>query len=196
MRKPPTLVYVIGEPGVGKSTAMRTATAGLPRTFLPAQVGGVAREILLNPNTYQVAGVELGFRRSGGFSGTDALAMNAVVGACAYLRSGRAEQESQLILGEGARLGCARFLTAAVNAGWSVRLVHILGAEVAAERRRARGSKQNESWVKGSATRAARLSSQPPAHVQVHYVDTASDPAGLIVELAGLPSGVAAGSDR
>jgi P-loop Nucleotide Kinase3 len=196
MRRPPTLVYVIGEPGVGKTTAMRSATTGLARTIIPARFGGVTREVLVNPNSLGVVGVELGFRRDGGFSGTDSLAMNAVVGACAYLTSGRAEQESHLILGEGARLGNNRFLSAAVHAGWAVRLVHILGAEVAAARRQARGSKQNESWVKGSATRAARLSSQPPAHVQVHYVDTTSDPAGLIAELAGLREGVAAGSDR
>ncbi|MGH3779813.1 MAG: P-loop-containing protein [Pseudonocardiaceae bacterium] len=176
------LVYVVGEPGVGKSTAMAAATAGWARAALPGQPG---REALIDPRGYRLVGVELGRRRPGGFSGTDALPMDATVPACRYLRCGRAADETSLLLGEGARLGHVRFLAAAAAAGWVVHLVHILGAELAEQRRVARGNQQDPAWVRGAATRAARLASRPPPDVRVHYVDAADRPADLIAELAG-----------
>jgi hypothetical protein len=181
---PPVLVYVIGEPGVGKSTAMRMATEGLQRAPIP---GAPVREVLLHPVTAVVAGIELGRRRPGGFSGTDALPMNAVVAAEEYLVSGRAADETRLLLGEGARLGNRRFLAAAADAGWAVNLVTVIGPETAIRRRQARGTHQNPAWVKGAATSAARLASNPPPRVRVHYVDAEHRPEALIAELAGLP---------
>jgi hypothetical protein len=186
VKGPPVLVYVVGEPGVGKSTAMAAATAGYLRTAVPAGRHSVARDILIHPRTYFIVGAELGRRRAG-FPGTDTLPMNVCPAACRYV-AGRALDETPLLLGEGARLGNRRFLTAAVDGGWKVHLVHIFGAAAAAARREARGSQQNSAWVKGSATAAARLASQPPPKVTVHYVDTADDPAGLIAELAALPA--------
>jgi hypothetical protein len=166
---------------------MAAATAGYARTAVPAEPHGVAREILIHPRTYRIVGVELGRRRAG-FPGTDTLPMNVCPAACRYV-AGRALDETPLLLGEGARLGNRRFLTAAVNSGWKVHLVHIFGAApVVAAWRAARGSNQSAAWVKGMTTQAARLASQPPPKVTVHYVDAADDPAGLIAELAALPA--------
>src|SRR5947208_9892815 len=103
------LIYLIGAPGSGKSTVMAAATAHLHRTALP---GRPARD-LLTDTTGPIA-VELGARR-GSFSGTDALPMDAVRHAEAWLRD--THPGAPLVLGEGARLGNARFLQAAVQAG-------------------------------------------------------------------------------
>ncbi|CAJ61395.1 Mycobacteriophage protein Gp1 (partial) [Frankia alni ACN14a] len=118
--------------------------------------------------------MELGRRRRA-FSGTDALPMDAVVAAERYVRSGQAARETALLLGEGARLGCARFLAAAVAGGWTVELVYLHGTEVAAQRRAGRAAGQDERWVRGAATRARRLAEGPPAGVLVHRVDVAAE---------------------
>lgn len=159
------LVYLIGEPGIGKTTTMRALTSGLSRVPLDGQPG---RELLAgrrNGEPVPVA-VELG-RSRGMFSGTDALGMAVVVDAERYLRTGQAAAESTLLLAEGARLANARFLSAAVESGWRTLLVYLSGPAIADERRQLRGSDQNESWVRGAATRAARLASDPPAGVHV-----------------------------
>jgi len=158
---PGRLVYLSGEPGVGKSTLMRQLTAGLLRHSLPADDDAPARDLLLTPRSRRVLAVELGRARDA-FSGTDALPSAVIAAAERYVRDGRARDEAPLLLAEGARLACRRFLTAAVAGGWQVTLVHLRGEHLAAERRATRAATlgrppQNPAWVKGRRTAAANL---------------------------------------
>jgi hypothetical protein len=176
------LVYLSGEPGVGKSTLMAAATAGFDRTPLPAADTAPARDLLrtVAPGelTPRVVAVELGRRRDT-FSGTDALPQNAVTAAVHYLRSGWAARETPLLLAEGARLACRRFLSAAVDAGWDVTLLHLHGPALAAARRARRAlalgvPEQNPAWVKGRRTAADNLARDAPTWgVHVMAVDAA-----------------------
>lgn len=175
------LAYLAGEPGTGKTTAMRRFTDRWLRVPL---AGCPARDALADPRTGVVGAVELG-RRRGTFSGTDALPMDVVVAAEAYLRHGRAALEAPVLLAEGARLANRRFLAAAVEAGYDAHLVVLDGPAVAAARRAARGTGQSEAWVRGAATRAARLAANPGAGVTVHLVP-ADDLDGAVVLLGRL----------
>jgi predicted ABC-type ATPase len=162
------LIYLVGAPGAGKSTVMAAATERLHRRPLD---GHPARDLLIG-QTGPVA-VELGRRRDH-FSGTDALPMNAVRYAEQWLRGG---PDADIVLGEGNRLGNARFLTAAVDAGLAVVLAHlVVPAAVAIERRAQRAERlgtaeQNPAWVAGATTAARRLAKHPPPGVQVVTLD-------------------------
>jgi hypothetical protein len=169
------MIYLIGEPGVGKTTTMAALTA---QFAVLAQLDHPGRVLFGTRRTGTVQAVEIGRRRPGGFSGTDALPMNVIGEAERYVTSGAALAESGgLLLAEGARLGNRRFLTAAVASGWRVTVGHLTGEREAAARRRARGSHQNPGWVTGARTRAARLAADLPDGASLVTVPASYDPA-------------------
>lgn len=188
------LLYLIGEPGVGKTTTMAALTSRWDN--LGEITDHPARTLFGQRRTGQVAAVELGRRRPGGFSGTDALPMAVITAAELHLRSGLAGAECPLMLAEGARLANRRFLSAAVAAGWHVDLAYLFGELAAELRRTARGSTQSPSWVVGAATRARRLADDPPHGVAVHLIRAEWKPAqraAALAEIAGLPALTPAG---
>jgi len=146
------LVYLVGEPGSGKSSVMRAFTEGRSpeeRPGPPAHTRWTGDGADGLPPLF----TELGRRRDN-FSGTDALPMNIQPAAVAWL----AAQDEGLVVAEGDRLGNARFLAAAEAYGWSTMLAWMdTPADVAAARRDARGGGQNPTWVKGRRTKVARL---------------------------------------
>lgn len=175
------LLYLVGGPGAGKSTVMRRATNGLERVPLD---GKPARDALLDPFG-GVQAIELGARR-GEFSGTDALPMNINPAACSYVAR---RPETGLLLGEGARLANRRFLTAAVDAGWDVMLLHLdnpLADEWRARRAARVGAVQDESWARGRATAARNLAENPPRGVTVVTATTPEDALAALGRLVGL----------
>lgn len=145
------LLYLIGQPGAGKSTLARE---------LVGRLEGVA---VSSPFAHIVYGVppvavELGARRDS-FSGTDALGMSVQPRAVEWL----AEPPVPLVLGEGDRLGNGKFFQAALAAGYSVTVGRLaVSAAVAEYRRAARvaelGAKpQNPVWLKGRVSKVAKL---------------------------------------
>jgi len=180
----PRLLYLIGEPGIGKTTAMGALTAPLVNLGLLDRPPPV-RTVYGN-RAGEVVAVELGRRRRNGFGGTDALAMNIIDVAERYLTSGRAAAETPLLLAEGARLANRRFLSTAMAAGWEVHLALMADTQLAARRRSARRSTQNEAWVRGRATAAAGLFADPPPGVLTHYVDVSGTPDDVAGRLARL----------
>lgn len=58
---------------------------------------------------------------------------------------------------DGDKLANAGAVALAREAGARVFCVHLVAPALAAERRKARGTKQNETWVKGRATKARRF---------------------------------------
>jgi hypothetical protein len=153
------LLYISGEPGIGKSTLMRQLTDGWGRYPQPGGPFAPGRDLLTDHG--RVVAVELGRRRDS-FSGTDALHSAVIEDATRYLRSGSAATEAPLLLAEGARLANLRFLRCARDAGWRITLAHLYGTRLAAARRAARAEQlgrapQSEQWVRGRATAARNL---------------------------------------
>lgn len=176
------LIYLVGEPGVGKSTLLAAALKGWDR--LP-QKKPLAHDLLHRDGL--VEGAELGVRRPH-FPGTDALAMDAINAAERLL----AEPPAPIIVGEGARLGNVRFLTSARNLGYDVSLVHVVSPH-AAEQRAARAAgmgtyEQKDSWVRAQATKALNLVEKVPAGVRVAKIDTSkSGAAETLRDVIALP---------
>jgi hypothetical protein len=157
------LLYLCGEPGVGKTWTMDRLTEHWSRLPLAPEADAPARDALMTgpDGTGAVAAIELGRRRDA-FSGTDALPQTVITVAETYLTSGRARAETNLLLAEGARLANLRFLGAAADSGWLVLLVNLIGPELAAERRAKRAAalgrpEQAASWVTGRRTACANL---------------------------------------
>lgn len=146
-------VYVIGPPGVGKTTlvdALLTRLGARERVQVEAPVPHV-----LHPPTDWV---EVGRWRPA-FGGTDALGYAIMPKAVAWVTG---ERRPRLLIGEGDRLASDRFFDA-LTAGYEELLViHLAGVDVAWERAQARAASlgrppQNEGWWKGRATKAQRL---------------------------------------
>lgn len=166
------LVYLVGPPGVGKSTLMAELTSHcdrVPRTGPGSMRYDTLYRPQTAPETARIVGAELGVRRDS-FSGTDALGMAVNPDAIEWVSS---ESHYGLVLGEGARLANARFLLAAVMAGFTVHLVYVAADPgVLAVRRAKRGSSQNASWVKGAETRARRIMGSMQGDVNAYRADT------------------------
>lgn len=151
----PSLVYLVGIPGAGKSTLMgeltgtcrreRVESSRLPHDVL--SVGG------------QVVGAELGAAGVG----TDALADRRTVieratewiASCPY----------PLILGEGDRLASRSWFTAADAAGYRVRVFYLeCSPAVAAARLAGRAPDPDGGrWLAGSSARAATVAGHAAA---------------------------------
>ncbi len=170
-------LYIIGEPGAGKSTLVETLTGDAlvvtgrkplaHRTYLTA-AGGVT---------------ELGAREPGRFGGTDALSMSAIVQAEAWVTDGSWPAGS-LLMAEGDRLACDRFFNALLAGGWQLRIAHLdVPPEVAAARREARGSAQDPAWVRGRRTKVANLLDRWEGD-RLYRLDGEKDPYTLARELA------------
>ena len=153
------LVYVIGQPGAGKSTFMARLTEDYDR--VPAIVpdhGPVAHDELFDAEGNPLDAAELGIQR-GAFSGTDALPSAVIDKAVPWL----ATVPYKLILAEGARLANRRFLDAALGSGYAVTLVLLDHPDADAWRKRrakSLGRDQNAAWVKGRLTASRNLAEQ------------------------------------
>lgn len=149
------LIYLIGQPGAGKSQLMELLTKPFDR--VPAQLvsGGVAHDWLMDPQTHEPIGAELGIKRPL-FGGTDALPSSIIEKAVPWIKT----TPYPLILAEGARLANKRFIIAAIEGGYEVTLVlldHRQADEWLAERAERIGRAQNPAWVKGRLTASRNL---------------------------------------
>jgi hypothetical protein len=178
-----TMLMVIGEPGVGKSTAVAAALA--PYTAHLCTVEGVAH-MHYRDEDYRFRLAQLGKERED-FSGTDALPMNVIDAAEEYLRFPCVDR----LLVEGARLANRRFIDTAIWEGWTVKVLLLEGEGVAAQRRLQRGTQQDPAFVKGRRTAAANLAKSVMADVQVvkrrlSGNETPEQVGGSITSLLGL----------
>lgn len=138
------LLYVMGPPGSGKTTALRLALEGTPYE---------GREEPLRHMVYGSGAIQLGMDRET-FGGTDALPMNVNPTAIQFLH----ETEAPALIAEGDRLANGPFFLAAVEAGWHLTIAYIHVSEQTAQaRRKSRGTAQNEAWTAGRYTKVRNL---------------------------------------
>ncbi len=121
----------------------------------------------------EVAGVEIGRRRPGGFPGTDTLAMNSLPRVTDWL----GKKLCDVVCGEGDRLTHIRFFDAASAAGFRVNLFVLSGRmSVLDARCAARGSEQNRSWRVSRATLCTRVAAQAEeAGYRVFHLDAEAE---------------------
>lgn len=175
------LTYLLGGPGSGKTTVLAAARDVLwPECEPVTLVGPVVTTVWCERRMPVMQ--ELGRHRPGGFSGTDALAMNVMPQAVRWI--GEGNFAAPHLVGEGDRLASGKFFDAATDAGLDLRVIYLDVGEAASEaRREARGSEQDPTWVKGRQTKCARLADEYGA-IRVNgerpVGDVAAEVAGLL----------------
>ena len=138
------LLYVIGIPGSGKSSLVAELVRGRRRRVHPKPFAHTI---------YEDGLVQLNRERKS-HSGTDALSMSVMPYVLAALDTGVWPR----VLAEGDRLANQGFFQGVRSAGYLLTVVLLdTPPEVAAERRAARGTTQNEAWVRGRVTKIDRL---------------------------------------
>jgi hypothetical protein len=171
-------VYVIGPPGVGKTTAVRLglALAGFRTLATDCPLDPrwpLLRGQMLHRGGHSL-GVLLGVARQE-FAGTDGLSMAVHPQAVAWARGGLLPA---VVVGEGQRLATAAFLLG-LHQRCRVLVLHLTAdPATTAHRRWRRGhSKPNARWVEGATTRAANVAEQARrAGLSVHTIDTTDLP--------------------
>ena len=166
------LHYLVGEPGVGKSWIMDRLTERYHRVPWDSRPRmETLHETFQPPRTAELRAIELGARAGkhlAGFPGTDAMSMTAIVDVHRWLIGG--DTPAVPVLGEGARLAVRRLIQACQEGDHRLNVYLIFDPERAAAQRAARGSMQNESWIKGARTRAGRFADAAmAARFEVHY---------------------------
>lgn len=159
-------LYIIGEPGVGKTTLMSALRAPWfwhrhdhPFAHQHSAVditveGAMAMDPVLTMPESNTWAVELGAPRDT-FGGTDALGMAVQPQAVDFLTG---PCQPKLLLAEGDRLSNDGYFTAIREAGYQLYVYHLHGPRVAERRREQRGTKQDPTWVRGRRTKAEGLS--------------------------------------
>lgn len=173
-----SLIYLIGEPGAGKSTLMARLTDGVP-----SWEGSQPFAHVVYGDPYVPTAIQLGRVRDS-FSGTDALSMSVQPLALRWLSNA---MPARLVLGEGDRLGTGSFL---LDRGLRMRyrvlpvLIEV-PPEVAADRRAQRvrdlgGKPQNATWVAGRVSKVTNLVRVLRAMGPVFVVDGSQPPDALV----------------
>lgn len=170
------LVYVIGEPGCGKSSTLRRATEiRWPGVTASEDDSGLIPVMIHSVDSEPVA-VEAGRRRVA-FGGTDALSMGVMPKAKQWLAE---PAVCGLRLAEGDRLSTTAFFGLASELGFQLTVVWLdAPPEVLRARREARGSHQNETWLKGRCSKVHRLAAEFAA-VTVRL--DATQPPGMVAD--------------
>lgn len=174
--KLPQAVWIVGEPGVGKTTLVR-ALLGRDPSLVPKPKWTIGKN---------GAVCAAGHYTGGTFDGADTIPYNGVSDVLGYWEANL--RETPLTLFDGDRTSNAG-VAERVSASAIVGCVYLTAApDVVAARRAARGSRQNASWVKGRATKSARFFGLfPPEHrVQIDSVSQAAAHAEVLMFLSRL----------
>lgn len=178
----PRAVYLVGAPGVGKTTVMDRLLDGCARGE-PEPVGhnGMRVEALVLAGS--LVGVHVGVSRAR-FGGTDGLGMAVAPDAVRWLDDPDAPFARADVWGEGARLGIPGFLRALTARGPTTVVLLTLDPETLAERLAGREGDQDPTWRKGAATRAENAAiAAAAAGADVWRVDASGSPDEVVARL-------------
>ena len=139
-----TVLWVVGEPGVGKTSVVRPMLGG-PLT------------LVMRPKwTVGAAICAAGHYTGGKFDGSDTLPIGDIKMALAYWAE--CLRDKPLTVLDGDKLSTANALALVRDAGATVRCVHLTApAELVAARRARRGTSQDPAWVRGRRTKASNF---------------------------------------
>jgi hypothetical protein len=139
------VLFLVGAPGVGKTTLVRGLLGSEPR-------------LVLKPK-WTLSGTDIcagGHYTGAAFDGADTIAYNGARAAFEYWVENL--RGYPLTILDGDRFSNANALSWWVDAGADICCAHLTLPESRAQQRRdARGTTQNPTWVKGRATKAARF---------------------------------------
>lgn len=173
-----TAIYIIGAPGVGKSTVSAIVADRLGCHRPTLVTSPVAHEVY--PNGWVTLG-----RPRDGFPGTDTLGYSAINAVVPWVES---DARPTALLAEGDRLAVDRFMTTLTDAYERFVLVHLdapLGVswQRAVDRAHDLGRKpQNETWWRGRAAKAANLARRWGAA----EIDAERDPRAVAADVLDL----------
>lgn len=152
-----TAIYLIGAPGIGKSTVMEL----LVNALTPG-IGVVSNKPIAHVRYPGEGWVQLGKPRDG-FPGTDTLGHAAINFAVPWISS---DDRPANLLGEGDRLAIDRFMRVLDENYDRLLLFHLSASPGVPYQRmldraeRLGRAPQNESWWRGRATKAANLAAR------------------------------------
>ena len=151
---PRSMVYVIGYPGSGKTTALGKAITSPVAT---------ERVKPFKHIVYADGAIQLGASRPA-FGGTDALPLNVQPAVLKWLPT----SPEELIIAEGDRLGNTSFFQALGNLGVPLRIVLIDVTPLQARHRAwLRGHAFNEQWLAGRITKVDNLRRRWASHLEL-----------------------------
>lgn len=150
----PVVLFIVGAPGVGKTTLSR-ALLGMgkngelpPGSYLNASPKWTVTPKLLAAGHYTGAT----------FDGTDRLPYTGAMDALGWWKQWILRNGNRPTVIDGARMASANALGWLREAGADVRCVHLVAPQdVLDERRAGRASNQNDAWMRGRATAAANF---------------------------------------
>jgi ribose 1,5-bisphosphokinase PhnN len=172
-------LYVVGPPGVGKTTLVLALTDRLD--LEPGEVLDQRAPLLRGQRWHDTygGGIVLGRKRPR-FGGTDALSMAALPQAIAWARESTMPAN---VIGEGQRLAHISFLEALSERGNLTVVSLDAPPEVLSERCDLRGSDQNPQWMRGATTRARNVVAQSmAAHLDVLPLNATHPVTALVAE--------------
>lgn len=143
-------VGLIGVPGSGKTTIARALIAQFPEEgWTDFRFGKVRGEYHVD-SKFLVLGL---YREQGLFAGTDRLSMAVMPDALKLAARIEGDKRFRAVFWEGDRLATSAFIAAIGGQVFRVSA----SAELVRERRKDRGSNQNESWINGRESKVNRL---------------------------------------
>ncbi len=150
-----TVIWIVGEPGVGKTTFARNLIASLCAPE-PTKVE------LQNPKWTIFDGkvAAAGWWRRGIFDGSDTLPINQIKPAIVFWACHLTSVPYAIL--DGDKLATTGAVAVAQERGARLVCFRLRGLVEAAQRRLERGSKQNESWIKGRRTKSRNFADRFP----------------------------------
>jgi hypothetical protein len=176
----PVVLWVVGEPGVGKTTMVR---ALLPRPWDVIDLPGWPRWTLCGPDKQVVAA---GTYTGHPFDGADRVGYNKVRQMIEWWHENLFSR--QLTVLDGDRMSYAKAVEA--WAGVDRACVLLEGAKLAEQRREGRGSRQDAAWVRGRRTKSERFAASFPGRTARILADQPPEMlAGQVLDFLGVRFG-------
>ena len=143
------MLFVVGAPGVGKTTALAALLDPFTTSLVPRPKWTISPPVAL-----------VGHYGSGDFSGGDTVPYNgAAIALDHWFRHLRHDPDIRASVFDGDRFSSVGLLRRMQGQGLDPACLLLTASDATlADRRHARGSKQNPSWMKGRATKAHNFS--------------------------------------